>query len=242
MPKKPPKPPTPVDLREAREPPEDEDLRDAHTYCHELSCYASRDNYHWGFQIYRTAYPPSCSDTDLNRAIKVLNEYIRYSVFEDLTYDPSGTITNSYSSSAATDKLEQALWRRLRNDIVQDQQVLDAAPAAKIKALAKAWIKKVAESSRYRFLLIIDEEVVRNLLAYPMPATRPPRRWQWYSVKFLDIEFEESLLDCEQGYEGWAWAAAASLLQAWFLCRDMDALEVYTCDEEGRMVQSETAI
>lgn len=248
MPKKPPKPPTPPDLREARELPADEDQRDAHTYCHDLSCYGSRDDYHWGFQIYRTTYPPACTDFDFDRAIQVLNEYIRYSVFEDLSYDPSsGTITNSYASSAvATDKPERTLWRRLRNDIVQDQQLLDAAPTSKIKGLAKTWITSrgagVAESSRYRFFLIIDEEVVRNLLQYPMPATLPPRRWQWYSIKFLDIEFRKSLLDHEQNYEGWAWAAASRLLQAWFLCRDMDALEVYTCDDEGRPLQSETGV
>lgn len=88
----------------------------------------------------------------------------------------------------------------------------------------------------------MDEEVVRNLLEYPMPATKPPRRWQWYSVKFLDIEFRKSLLDHEQNYEGCCWAAASRLLQAWFLCRDMDALEVYGCDDQGRPVQSETAI
>lgn len=247
MVKKPPKPPTPSDLREAREPPADEGARDAHTYCHELSCYASRDDYHWGFRIYRTAYPPACTDSDFDRAIQVLNEYIRYSVFEDLTCDPSsGAITNSCASSPATDKPEQALWCRLRNNIVQDQQLLDGAPTAKIKALAKTWIEScgasVAESSCYRFFLIIDEEVVRNLLQYPMPATLPPRRWQWYSVKVLDIEFRRSLLDHEQNYEGWAWAAASRLLQAWFLCRDMDALEVYTCDDQGRPVQSETGI
>lgn len=130
---------------------------------------------------------------------------------------------------------------------MQDQQQLDGVPAAKIKTLAKEYIASrgasISESSRYRFFLIIDEEVVRNLLEYPMPATRPPRRWQWYSVKVLDIEWRAWLVDYnEQGYEGLAWAAGARLLQAWFLCRDMDALEVFTCDEEGRFVQSETGI
>ncbi|KAM0706011.1 hypothetical protein Q7P35_007371 [Cladosporium inversicolor] len=117
MVKKPPKPPTPADLREARESPKGEELRDAHTYCHELSCYGSRDDYHWGFRIYRTTHPPSCPDKDFSRAIQVLNEFIRYSCFEDLTYDSSGTITDISSGAdaiATNDNPEQALWRRLR--------------------------------------------------------------------------------------------------------------------------------
>lgn len=75
-----------------------------------------------------------------------------------------------------------------------------------------------------------------------MPAMQPPRRWQWYSVKALDVEWRSSLVDHKQDCEGWVWAAASRLLQAWFLCRDMDALKAYTCDDAGRPMQSETAI
>ena len=241
MPTEKPRPPKPADLSEAREPPKGEEDRDAHGYCHDISCYAGRDDYHWGFRIYRTSYPPACTDSDFDQAIQVLQEYIRYSCFEDIEYDGSGNVTN-----ASDDKPEQQLWARLRNDIVEDQTLLTNASPKRIKTLAKQWINSrsasIAESSRYRFFLIMDEEVVRDLLEYPMPATKPPRRWQWYSVKFLDIEFRKSLLDHEQNYEGCCWAAASRLLQAWFLCRDMDALEVYGCDDQGRPVQSETAI
>lgn len=241
MPAEKPRPPKPADLSQARAAPEGEEDRDAHSHCREISCYAGRDDYHWCFRIYRTTYSPACTDSDFNRALEVLQEYIRYSCFEDIEYDGSGNITN-----ASGDKPEQQLWKRLRNDVVQDQALLDGISTVDVKRLAKEWINSrgasIAESSRYRFFLIIDEEVVRNLLEYPMPATKPPRRWQWYSVKVLDVEFRRSLLDHDQNYEGWAWAAASRLLQAWFLCCDMDALEVYTCDDEGRPLQSETAI
>ena len=132
MPTKKPKPPRPIDLIEAKEAPEGEEDRDAHGYCHEISCYAGRDDYHWGFRIYRTAYSPSCTDVDLNRAMKVLQEYMRYSCLEDIEYGASGNITN-----ASDDKPEQQLWKRLRNDISQDQALLDGASTAGIKSLAK---------------------------------------------------------------------------------------------------------
>jgi hypothetical protein len=132
MPTKKPKPPRPTDLTEAREAPEGEEDRDAHGYCHEISCYAGRDDYHWRFRVYRTAYAPSCSDGDFHQAIKVLQEYMRYACFKEIGYDGSGNITN-----ASNDKPEQQLWKRLRNDISQDQALLDGASTAGIKSLAK---------------------------------------------------------------------------------------------------------
>jgi len=89
------KPPTTPDLIKARNSPDGEEQRDAHTYCHDFSCYAHRDDYNWGFRIYRTTYPPACPDSDLARAIQVLHEYIRYSCFEDLVYSPFGTGTGT---------------------------------------------------------------------------------------------------------------------------------------------------
>ena len=135
MPTEKPRPPKPADLSEAREPPKGEEDRDAHGYCHDISCYAGRDDYHWGFRIYRTSYPPACTDSDFDQAIQVLQEYIRYSCFEDIQYDDSGNITN-----ASDVKPEQQLWHRLRNDIVQDQALLSNASPRKIKPLSKEWI------------------------------------------------------------------------------------------------------
>lgn len=130
---------------------------------------------------------------------------------------------------------------------MQDPEQFDSASPAAIKQLALKWIEsrgaKVAESSRYRFILIMDEEVVRNLLSFPVPVTECPDCITWYSVKFLDVEFRPGLLDPQwAGYEGWVWAAGWRLLQAWFLCRDMDALEMYRFDDDDRPLQSETAV
>lgn len=245
MPTEKPKPPRPRELTEARQPAAGQPEREAHTFCRELTKYAGRDDYHWGFRLLRTAYSPTCTDKDFEKAVEVLHEYMRYYCFQDIKYDDSGNIVSQYD-----DKPEQQLWQRLRNDIVQDQSLLDRASPSELQRLSREWIgsrgARIAESSRYRFFVIMDEKGVRNLLKFSTPVVAYPDQWQEYSVKLVDVEFDESQIDEEwrdpmEVYEGWSWAAAWKLPSAWFLCHEMEPDEVYTFDDDYRPMQCMTA-
>lgn len=225
-----------ADLQEAKQAPEGED-RDAHIFCQDLFKYGGHV-YSWGYMAYRTACSPACANDDFDKAMEVLTEYVRYSCFMEIDYNGNGDPVD-YSD----DKPGRQLWQHFRNHAVQDRSTLDGASLSDIRRLAKRQIKsqgaKVSQSSRHRFFLIIDEEVVRNLLRLPVPILEHPDACRGYSAKVLDIEFHKSQLDpdFQNGvdiYEGWCWVAAWKLIEVWFLCRDLDATELMGFDDEHR--------
>ena len=88
--------------------------------------------YTWGFRIYRTTYGPpnkSSNDADFARAIEVLHEYMRYELF---SYDHGQSLTlDGAPNDTAQTHAKNVLWRRLRNDIVQDRGLLEGASPEK---------------------------------------------------------------------------------------------------------------
>lgn len=52
-------------------------------FCEDLCCYGGRDDYRWGFQIYRTIYYPG-SDEDFKKAIATLQAYQKHECSEDV--------------------------------------------------------------------------------------------------------------------------------------------------------------
>lgn len=143
-------------------------------------------DYTWGFRIYRTTYYQPDSDAKFAKAIEVLNEYIRFECFSR-DGDRPGTVP------PADGKASEQLWQRLRHDIVEDRELLEGASKtpSKILELAQHWIHfdrkaTTRNSPRYRFFLVIDDEVIDHLLQLPMPASKKRIIPALYSVTVYD--------------------------------------------------------
>jgi hypothetical protein len=200
-------------------------------------------DYTWGFRIYRTTYKRPDSDARFAKAIEVLNEYIRFECF-------SADDNRPKTVPPADGKANEQLWQRLRHDIVEDRELLEGASEtpAKILELAQNWVHldrraKAGDSPRYRFFLVIDDEVIDHLIQLPMPARIERNIPAVYSVKVYDArhnsppEFsggesesesesdsdadsegvEEGHEGCiEDSFEGWFWSPARHLAELWF--------------------------
>jgi hypothetical protein len=199
------------------------------------------NDYTWGFRIYRTTYKRPDSDARFAKAIEVFNEYIRFTCFSADDERPT-------TVPPADGKANEQLWQCLRHDIVEDRELLEGASEtpAKILELAQNWVHldrkaTTGDSPRYRFFLVIDDEVIDHLTQLPMPA---PARAQMsipavYSVKVYDAQYnlpsefsgresdsesdadsegvEESFEGCiEDTFEGWFWSPVIHLAELWF--------------------------
>jgi hypothetical protein len=90
----------------------------------------------------------------------------------------------------ADGKANEQLWKHLRNEIIEDRELLEGASAdpAKILELAQDWVHydrkaQTRDSPRYRFCLVIDDEVIDHLLQLPMPPSKEMDIPGIYSVK-----------------------------------------------------------
>jgi hypothetical protein len=196
------------------------------------------NDYTWGFRIYRTTYNAPNSDARFAKALEVLNDYIRFSCFSRDENKPETIPPDDNTAS-------EQLWQRLRHDIVEDRELLEGASEtpAKILEVAQNWVHldrkaTTSDGPRYRFFLVVDDEVIDHLLQLPMPA-EPQRSVPWiYSVKVYDArhnspsEFsddddeddedeDESDSDSDSipeypDYQGYFWCPAAYLPDLYF--------------------------
>jgi hypothetical protein len=133
------------------------------------------------------------------------------------------------------------LWRRLANEIVQDRQLLEGASPEKIIQLAREWFPtqypgaKVSHSSAHRYPLIIDDEVLRNLLALPLPPQYGRSAAATHTIEVCDLRVDDDDSDDDKddgdesmsessseeeydddGYRGWFLIGAFWLVGLWF--------------------------
>jgi hypothetical protein len=210
------------------------------------------NDYTWGFRIYRTTYDRSDSEARFAKALEVLNDYIRFKCFSHDEHRPK---TISPDDNTASEQL----WQRLRNDIVEDRELLEGASKtpAKILELAQNWVHldrkgTTSDSPRYRFFLVVDDEVIDHLLQLPIPAEHQRIVPFYYSVKVYDArhnspsefsddddddeeEEDESDSDSDSNpeypdYEGYFWCPATYLPELYFCDYQEGTEELITTD------------
>lgn len=148
------------------------------------------------------------------------------------------------------DRSNYQLWQRLRNDVVQNPSYEGMSPV-ELQPIFKRWIHasgaRASESSRYRFFIIIDSEVIQNLLRVSLPLGECFEDWEMYSVKVFDAEFNPRRVGLRnpESYsaklvtrlskdEGWFWAAGWRLGYLFFQERAEDRESVRTFDDQDR--------
>jgi len=203
-------------------------------------------DYTWGYRIYRTTYKRPDSDSRFAKAIQVLNEYIHY---ECSSFD---TLNRPKGLAHLDAKASEQLWQRVRHDIIEDCELLEGASEDpnKILKLAQEWVHldqkaRTRDHPRYRFVLVIDDEVIDHLLRLPMPATIEFTIPMLYAVKVYDVQVNsppefsgcESESDSDEyedpaweGFEGWFWSPASFLTELWFCYYDHGE-ELYSVDD-----------
>jgi hypothetical protein len=238
-------------------------LRESHSLCHELIVHGRKHDFTWGFRIYRTAYTRPNADAEFNRAIEILHEHVRADIFYDLERSENSRGGKDKSGNDTLDDgPEQQLWKRLKNEIVQDKARLDGASPATLNELHHEWLDsqgvKTWDSCLYRYFVIFDQPVIDNLLALPPPEVYSRSK---ICIKVFDAEFgvlstyfdngaadeeesdDDEDDDCsteDDGYEGWFWTKADSLKAIWFEDGQKERHdEVYTWDEQSRPVHLE---
>lgn len=232
--------------------------RTSYRNCNRVIMHGKHDNYTWGFRIYLTAYSGPNADAEFNRAIDILHSYMCKNIFYDFE---DHSKEDSTAKDCLYDAPEQQLWKRLRNDIVEDQALLEGASPARLNELHHEWLEsrggKTMQNCRNRYFLILDEEVIDNLLFLPPPDGHisPTICMKVFDAEFGlpssyfgnefegledsdDDEDEEGYSSDEDDYEGWFWTRAESLKDIWFQDSQKERhFEVSTWDEESRPVR-----
>jgi hypothetical protein len=260
-----PRPDPPTELRDASKAPPGTKpgTRTSHRNCHDLIIYGRHDDYTWGFRLYRTAYSGPNADAEFNRAIEILHSYIRKAIFYNIErHEQLWDSKDPGVRESLDDAPEQQLWKRLRNDIVEDRALLEGASPARLNELHHEWLKsrsgKTMQNCRNRYFIILDEEVINNLLFLPPPGVRisPTIGMKVFDAEFRlpssyfgsgdadeedsDDDEEDEEVDSSEGdnYEGWFFTRAEKLKDIWFddLQKERHD-EVYNWDEESRPVR-----
>lgn len=118
-------------------------------------------------------------------------------------------------------------------------------------------------TSRFRYFIVIDDELIEHLLQLPMPANRDVSIPAAYSVKVFDSTFglpdkyfdgesdsdddNDMLEEDNGGYEGCSWASARRLLYLCFVGSEEAAQEELCSGDdswngEARFVHSGTKL
>lgn len=154
-----------------------------------LFCVAEdgHGDYTWGYKIYRTTYQAG-TDAKFARAIEVLNKWMRDECLNNMNERREQLPSDS--------KAKEQLAQRLRNEIVEDRELLEGASTETLLTLHQEWVHLerkaiAADSPHYRFFLVIDDDVLNHLLN----LSEKPGKWSCgvdahlpdvYSIKVYD--------------------------------------------------------
>lgn len=142
----------------------------------------------WGFTVWRTVFTPG-SDEKFAQALDIINQYVRHECYYDVN-------TAKDPKNLPDEAPNREIWQRFSNEVIEDRE-LDGASPKEVRDGFVDWIAKrgreQSDTSRYRFCILIDEDVLEALCRFP-PAPEAAgwnaQKWQLYSMKAIDVELE----------------------------------------------------
>lgn len=180
---------------------------------------------HWGYSIWRTVFTPG-SDSAFARALDTINQWVKHECFTETNRAYVSADIQNHDYNAARE-----VWKRYRNDIIEDRD-LDSASPETVRQRFMAWIESRGmeqnQTSRYRYCILIDEDVLETLSRFPTPPTRDlSAKWQLYSLKVIDVEIDgEGDDEYPQGYRSCIMTPPWMLAHMYFYCHNVGADEM----------------
>jgi hypothetical protein len=190
-----------------------------------VSSYADFSFDRWGFTIWRTVFT-SGSDPTFARALDIINQWVKHECFEQVkqSHTSTGAETQDYKEA-------QEVWKRYDNVVIEDR-TLDGASSEAVRQKFLAWIEQKGveqnKTSRYRYCILIDEDVLETLGRFPTPPSRKFReKWQVYSLKVIDVEIDgEEDDEYPRGYRCCIMIPPWLLAHIYFFCHNVGADEM----------------
>jgi hypothetical protein len=194
--------------------------------CPRRSSYADIRVDLWGFTVWRTVYTLG-SDSKFALALNLINQWVEFECFEEAKKSH-----NDDGSETLNHRAAREVWKRYSNVIIEDRDLDGAAPET-VRQKFEAWIKSREVSShvkpsRYRFCLLIDEDVLKTLGRFPTPPTHDLlAKWQLYSLKVIDIEIDGEKDDrFSRGYKSCTMTPPWMLAHIYFYCHNLESDEI----------------
>lgn len=208
-------------------------------YCHDIVGYCDADDCklhlshakfsranslldHWGFSIWRTVFTPG-SDLAFARALDTINQWVKHECFEQSNRAHVSTAIRQHDHDAACE-----VWKRYRNEIVENRD-LDGASPETVRQRFMAWIESRGmeqnQTSRYRYCILIDKDVLETLSRLPLPPIEGRKEaWQLYSLKVIDVEIDgEDDDEYPHGYRSCIMTPPWMLAHIYFFCHNVEA-------------------
>lgn len=193
----------------------------------------------WGFFIFRTVYIPE-SDTQFPLFLGALDSSIKEEVDRDLKpigprFDRNGQLIEETLPDPAPNA---EMWRRYKNEIVEDKTKLNGATVEQVRQEFKACLLAQGVNleewhgfAKYRVCIMFDEEVLQSVMRRVENPTTTDYLKVWVKVvEFTGAQKDESWeheyssaggsgvdeLDGEEVYwQGWLKVELGSLFGVW---------------------------
>jgi hypothetical protein len=179
----------------------------------------------WGFTVWRTVFTLG-SDSTFARALDTIDQWVKHECFEEVkrTHTDAGDETHQY-------KAAHECWRRYEKVVMEDRE-LDGASPETVRQKFQAWIASRGvehnQTSRYRYCILIDEDVLETLSRFPSPPLEgEEEKWQLYSLKVIDVEIDGGEDDeYPRGYRSCIMTPPWMLAHLYFYCHNVGADEM----------------
>ena len=190
--------------------------------CHISLSFANLLIDHWGFSIWRTVFTPG-SDSAFARALDTINQWVKHECFTQTNRADVSTVIQDHDYNSACE-----VWKRYRNEVIEDRD-LDSASPETVRQRFMAWIESRGmeqnQTSRYRYCILIDKDVLETLNRLPAPPIEGRQEaWQRYSVKVIDVEIDGEDDDTyPRGYRSCIMMPPWLLAHIYFFCHNVEA-------------------
>lgn len=199
--------------------------------------------YTWGWTVIRTVYTPE-SDRGFGAAADKLQRWLAYYV--NIRKSPAARCGLTWPAEPVDE-----LARRLRNDLVQDREQLDAADWGVVHDVFRRWVLQqgVAEDElrynvvpsnvRYNSCIVVDQAALEALEEH-LPEDTPPltepmvltSAWVWVFCAKSFGEQRRGVSYEDDGYRGWMRVPVERLFGYWSMRMTWDKMRGLPHEED----------